>query len=83
MKRRYKVLFGLHIMNHPETGEEVTAGPGSIVDTETDLLQFNGRGMTPKFELIDDHNELVDENAQLRARIAELEVLLKGSEVEA
>lgn len=74
--RSYKLLFGLHIYTDEE-GRELIVGPGSIIRSKKDLTEFNGRGMTPKFELIDEHGELVDENSKLRAKIAELEAQLR------
>lgn len=81
--KRYKLLLGDHIGNDAD-GREVIYRPGMIIETDYDMLSYNGGGgKQPKFELIDDtdgmHSEnqtLRDENEALKARLAELEANL-------
>lgn len=59
---KFRVLHGQHI-GHLDTGkkskegnpifEDKTYPTGSVVDSDIDLLQFNGVGMTPKFQRLD------------------------------
>lgn len=72
MKRRYKLLFGRHICDID--GKEVTFEPGSVIETEQNLLLNNGINLSPKFELVDDgaakESDLLERVRQLEAELA-------------
>lgn len=59
---KFRVLRGQHIQNTDTGKKNANGGPvfedriyptGSVVETDVDLLQLNGQGMTPKFERLD------------------------------
>jgi hypothetical protein len=51
---KYRLLVGQHVDNHPSHEGDHVYVPGDIIDTDKDLLRFNGVGMSPKFERLHD-----------------------------
>jgi hypothetical protein len=50
---RYRVVCGMHIQSGPD-GRDMIYHTGDVFETDADMLEQNGAGMTPKFELVED-----------------------------